>query len=396
MLQFRYKCTLCERNFEIEPELMLCPYCSKKHRAGEPLCGLLEVTIDGSLPPNWDAIDLLPVPREFFPDIPVGNTPLWSPDRLRKSTGYTNLYLKDDTEEPTFSYKDRASYLVAAFCRQNGISEVAVASTGNAAASMAGIGAASGLSITIFVPSSAPKAKLVQCLQYGARVIPVAGNYDDAFALSLEYTGVTKSMSRNTAYNPLTIEGKKTAAIELYSQLEYPPDYVFIPTGDGVILAGIYKGFRDLKQFGLIDKIPRIVAVQSEESPNLFNAFESGGFSDHVPSRTVADSISVDVPNCGYLAIQNLREFDGFCIKVSDESILKAQFELSSTAGLFCEPASAAAYAGFLAAKEDYDIDRNSTVVLMITGSGLKDIEAASEIVPKLPSPVKSLDDIEI
>lgn len=358
--------------------------------------GLLEVLIDGVLPENWSPIDLLPVPPEFFPNIPVGNTPLWAPERLRRFTGYPNLYLKDDTGEPTFSYKDRASYLVAGFCRQHGIFEVAVASTGNAAASMAGIGAASGLSITIFVPSNAPKAKLVQCLQYGARVIPVAGNYDDAFAMSLEYTGVTKSISRNTAYNPLTIEGKKTAAIEVYRQLGYAPDYVFIPTGDGVILAGIYKGFRDLKQFGLIEKIPRMVAVQSEGSPNLYNAMESGGFSDHTPSKTLADSISVDVPSCGYLAMQYLREYDGICIKVSDESILKAQFELSSTAGLFCEPSSAAAYAGFLTAKDEYNIDINSTVVLMITGNGLKDIEAASEIIPKLPSPVNSLEDIEI
>ncbi|MGC9316288.1 MAG: threonine synthase, partial [bacterium] len=183
---------------------------------------------------------------------------------------------------------------------------------------------------------------------------------------------------------------------EVYRQLGYAPDYVFIPTGDGVILSGIYKGFRDLKQFGLVEKIPRMVAVQSEGSPNLYNAMESGGFSDHTPSKTLADSISVDVPSCGYLAMQCLREYDGICMKVSDESILNAQFELSSTAGLFCEPASAAAYAGFLTAKDEFNIDINTTVVLMITGNGLKDIEAASEIIPKLPSPVNSLEDIEI
>ena len=375
---------------------MLCPNCKKAQIQGEPLRGLLEVSIKGDLPKNWDSFDLLPVPREFFPKIPVGNTPLWSPERLRKITGYENLYLKDDTGEPTFSYKDRASFLVAAFCKQHGITEVAVASTGNAAASMAGIGAGSGLSVTIFVPCSAPKAKLVQCLQYGARVFPVAGNYDDAFALSLEYTSVTKSLSRNTAYNPLTIEGKKTAAIEIYCQLKKAPDFVFIPTGDGVILAGIYKGFRDLKQFGLIDRIPRIVAVQSDGSPNLFNAIESGNFSNHLPSKTVADSISVDVPSCGYLAVQNLREYDGICITVPDESILEAQLELSSTVGLFCEPAAAAAYAGFLTAKNHFYIDNKASVVLIITGSGLKDIDAASKIIPKLPEPVNCLDDIEL
>lgn len=394
MLRFNYVCTQCGRKFSIEPKLMLCPECSKEQSKKEPLRGLLEVEIHGDLPADWDAIDLMPVPREFFPEIPVGDTPLWEPARLREQLEYPNLFLKDDTCEPTFSYKDRASYLVASFCLQHGINEVAAASTGNAAASMAGIGAAAGLSITIFVPSSAPKAKLIQCLQYGGRVIPVNGNYDDAFAISIEYSNVTNALSRNTAYNPLTIDGKKTAAIEIYKQLGREPDYVFIPTGDGVILSGIYKGFKDLQHYGLIDKIPVMVAVQSAGSPNLFNAMETGEFGEFIPSKTLADSISVDVPSCGYLSIKNLREYDGRCITVTDKAILEAQYELSMTTGLFCEPAAAASYAGFLAAMDEFEIEKNANIVLMITGSGLKDIDAATELMPELPCPVKSLDDI--
>lgn len=396
MLKFEYICTECGRTYPISPDLMVCPSCKASQKADEPLRGTLEMAIEGYLPANWDTLDLLPVSREFYPDIPVGNTPLWASVRLRQLTGYQNLFLKDDTCEPTFSYKDRASFLVAGFCRQYGIHEIAVASTGNAAASMAGVGASAGLSITIFVPQKAPKAKLVQCLQYGGRVIPVDGVYDDAFELSLAYTRQRTALSRNTAYNPLTIEGKKTAAFEIYRQLNKAPDYVFIPTGDGVILAGIYKGFRDLMQFGLIKKIPVMVAVQSSGSPNLCKAYEEGHFASPTPSNTVADSISVDVPRCGYLALKNLREFGGFCITVSDEAILRAQLELSSASGLFCEPAAAAAYAGFLAGIEKYEIGKNDCVVLMITGSGLKDIEAASKKLPELPKPIKSLDEIEL
>ncbi len=396
VLRFSYICTQCGREYPIEPDTMLCPTCSANQSQNEPLRGLLEVKIEGDLPKKWDALDLMPVPREFYPDIPVGNTPLWEPARLREQLGYPNLLLKDDTCEPTFSYKDRASYLVAAFCRRHGIREVAVASTGNAAASMAGIGASAGLSITIFVPKNAPKAKLVQCLQYGGRVIPVDGTYDDAFGISLEYTNVTDALSRNTAYNPLTIEGKKTAAIEIYRRLGKAPDYVFVPTGDGVILSGIYKGFKDLRQFNLIDEIPVLVAVQSKGSPNLFNAIKSNGFEEHVPSQTVADSISVDVPSCGYLSMRNLREFNGYCVTVSDEAILKAQHELSSTTGLFCEPAAAASYAGFLTAIKGFKIEKNASIVLMITGSGLKDIDAAVAIIPELPSPIKSLEDLDL
>jgi len=385
-MKFNYKCNGCGAEFEISPDIMLCPNCAAKQEAGKPLRGLLEVEIRGDLPNDWGAFDILPVPGEFFPPIPVGNTPLWEPTRLRAATGFPNLYLKDDTCEPTFSYKDRASFLVAAFARQFGIDEIAVASTGNAASSMAGVGASAGLKISVFVPKSAPRAKLIQCRQYGARLIPVDGSYDDAFELSLEYSRATGTLSRNTAYNPLTIEGKKTAAIEIFRQLGRTPDYVFIPTGDGVILCGVYKGFKDLLRFGLIEKIPQIIAVQSDGSPNLYLAHLAGDFGEPRKSSTVADSISVDVPKCGYLALRNLGEFDGDCIIVPDEAILKAQLELSSTSGLFVEPAAAAAYAGFkvLSGK----IATDATVVLLITGSGLKDIDAAAKQISSLSKPI--------
>ncbi len=358
---------------------MVCPDCSLKQQPNEPLRGVIEVGLEGAVAADFDVFDLLPVEKKFFPPIPVGNTPLWTPINLRRRTGFANLFIKDDSLNPTGSLKDRASYLVAAFAVREGISDVVVASTGNAASSMAGIGAAASLGIRIFIPSSAPRAKRVQSLQYGARVVPVDGNYDMAYELSMEYSREHGVLSRNTAYNPLTIEGKKTAALEIYKQLGRAPDFVFIPTGDGVILGGVYKGFKDLLHSGLIDKMPVLFAVQAAGSCAIRTAFREGGFDPDYRSRTIADSIAVDIPKNGYHALKYLRMFDGRCTVVEDAEILAAQKMLASTTGLFAEPAASAALAGFLLEKSG--IPPEATVVLLITGSGLKDIRSAMKAV---------------
>jgi threonine synthase len=387
-VKFTYVCSECGKSYPIDPETMVCPACSAAGDAGEPLRGILEVGLEGKLKAAWDVHDLLPIERSHFPDIPVGNTPLWEPGRLRADLDLPGLYLKDDTLNPTGSLKDRASYLVAAVARKFGIEEIVVASTGNAGTSMAGVGASAGLRVILFIPENAPRAKLVQALQYGARVIRVRGTYDRAYDLSLEYGRERGGLSRNTAYSPLTIEGKKTAAIEIYRQLGRLPDHIFVPAGDGVILAGIYKGFRDLRSLGVTDTIPTVHAVQAEGSCAISRAFKSGGFTAE-PAATVADSMCVAVPRNGYLAVTLLREYGGHCITVSDDAILEAQKRLASTAGLFAEPAGAAALAGCLKARDS--LPREATVVLLVTGHGLKDTDAAMK---KVSLPGKPIADI--
>jgi len=384
-MNFNYQCSECGREYDITAELMLCPECSKLQEPDSPLRGILEVTFNNPFHHQPKISDLLPVEAEYFPNIPVGNTPLWKPMNLNRELGFPNLFLKDDTHNLTGSLKDRASYLVAAFARREGINSIALASTGNAASSMAGIGAAAGLDITIFLPETAPRAKMVQSLQYGARVIPVAGNYDNAFDLSLEYSRKYNILSRNTAYNPLTIEGKKTVALEIFHQLEKVPDIVFVPTGDGVILGGVYKGFHDLIQLGIIEKVPTIVAVQAEGSNAIASAFERGKFVSF-DAHTIADSISVGIPRNGYYALKQLKRYGGKCVTVSDDAILAAQKELSSKAGLFAEPAAAASYAGFLKIKKE--LPKDAPIVLLITGNGLKDIDSA---MAKIEFPSRSL-----
>ena len=375
---------------------MLCPECSSTHKSGQPLNGVLEVELSGTLESN-DPLEFLPVEGQYFPAIPVGNTPLWQPENLQKKYGFPELYLKDDGVNPTGSLKDRASFLVAAFARKHGIREVVVASTGNAGSSMAGVGAAAGLKVKLFLPKTAPQAKMIQALQYGADLVLADKNYDQAFSLSLEYSKRRGGMNRNTAYNPMTIEGKKTVSIEIFKQLKKAPDHVFVSVGDGVIMSGVYKGFRDLLQLGRIDKIPVVHAVQASGSDAICRAMESGDFDGQAESpvraaKTVADSISVDTPSNGHLALKNLKAFGGHCFRVTDEEILSAQKELSSTCGLFSEPAAATAYAGFL--KQKAALDSNETCVVLLTGNGLKDINSATAKIVVPEKTINSLDEL--
>ncbi|MBF0298460.1 MAG: pyridoxal-phosphate dependent enzyme [Oligoflexia bacterium] len=380
---------------------MVCPDCYVHQTSEIPLKGILEVNINKnnssrSTPSlkKIDIFDLLPIEKKFFPEIPVGNTPLLTLPNLRNKLNFKNLFIKDDTRNPTASFKDRASYLVAAEAIKYKIPNIVVASTGNAASSMAGIGAASAINITIFLPRSAPIAKIVQSLQYGAQVVSVDGNYDKAYDLSMEYVASRGGLSRNTGYNPLTIEGKKTVSLEIARDLEEVPDYVFVPTGDGVILSGVYKGFRDLFDLKYTKKIPTIVCVQAEGSNAITRAFRSmDGHFDFKSSSTIADSISVDIPRCGILALKNLMKYKGECVTVSDDAIIAAQKELSSSSGVFAEPAAATAFAGFLKMKDL--LEKKAKIVLLMTGNGLKDTAAALKGVISPTKHISSISEIE-
>ncbi|WP_457575733.1 threonine synthase [Desulfomarina sp.] len=390
-MEFNYRCSVCSATYDIVPEIMVCPDCSAQQRQDQPLKGILEVELHGNIEPGFKISDLLCVEPQYFPVIPVGNTPLWIPVNIREKTGFRNLFIKDDSSNPTSSFKDRASLLVSAFACKSGISDITLASTGNAGSSMAGVGAAAGQRVTLFLPKAAPPAKLVQALQYGAKVYRVNGNYDMAYEMSLEFSRQRGGINRNTAYNPLTIEGKKTVSLELFKQLAKAPDVIFVSVGDGCILAGVYKGFRDLLKMGLILSIPKIIGVQAGTSDALSRAFHSGIFENR-PTSTVADSICVDVPRNGIHALGLLNRFDGEMVTVSDQEILAAQADLSASTGLFTEPAGAASYAGFLKCRHGLDADK--TVVILATGNGLKDCESAALAVEIPEKTINSIEEI--
>lgn len=390
-MKFNYRCTMCSASYDIAPGLTVCPECSSRQQPDQPLVGILEVELHGKVDSSFEVVDLLPIEKEYLPPIPVGNTPLWEPENLRRNKGFNNLFIKDDGSNPTSSFKDRASFLVSAAAKKFNINDIILASTGNAGSSMAGIGAAAGQSVTLFLPKTAPAAKLVQALQYGATVHRVDGNYDLAYDLSMEFSRRKGGMNRNTAYNPLTIEGKKTVSLELFKQLRKPVDVLFVSVGDGCILAGIYKGFKDLKKLGLIEQVPKIMGVQAETSDALTRAFKTGVFTN-IPTSTVADSICVDVPRNGLHALAQLKKFDGEMITVTDDEIIRAQAELSSSTGLFTEPAGAAAFAGFQKAAST--LDRDAVVVILTTGNGLKDSASATLGIEVPERLVKSIDDL--
>ncbi|MCK5378579.1 MAG: threonine synthase [Acidobacteria bacterium] len=400
MARFELRCSECALVFSEDPKLLVCPECSKHQARGRSLRGVLEVEIlDG--PARWPDEPLgspdflqqvLPLgdPSHLAP-LPVGNTPLLDIPRLRRELEMPRLWLKDDSRNPSGSTKDRASLLVAAKAAEYGFETIATASTGNAATALAAVCAASGQRAVVLVPAEAPPAKLTQMLAYGAEVVPVDGSYDDAFELCMEACAEFGWYNRNTALNPFTLEGKKTLALEVARQLAPEiPDAVIVPTGDGVILGGFAKGFADLAAWGLIDRVPRLIAVQPQGASALVSALADGA-EDVTPvpgAASIADSLVVEAPRNARSALRRIRESGGGGVTVSDEAIIGAIARLARLTGVFAEPAAAASLAGLEAALKAGLVDLDERVVLLVTGTGLKDRDAAARAVT-MPSPIR-------
>ncbi len=267
---------------------------------------------------------------------------------------------------------------------------ITTASTGNAAAALSGICASVGQKNVIFVPRSAPPAKIAQLLVYNATVILVKGTYDDAFELCLEAAAEYGWYNRNTGYNPYMTEGKKTAAFEICEQMHWQaPDVVFVSVGDGCIIGGLHKGFQDLLALGFIDSIPRIIGVQAEGSSYLYEAWKNKEdilTKPPVSGVTVADSISAGLPRDRIKALAAVTKTDGAYVQVSDEEILAAVPELARGVGVFAEPAGACAYAGLVKAVELGLVAADERIVVLNTGNGLKDIQSTMKAVEMVGS----------
>ena len=342
---------------------------------------------------------LLPVSRlDLASPLRVGMTPLYAAPRLGAKAGLRKLFLKDDGQNPSASFKDRAGAVALVRAREIGAKVLCGASTGNAGSSMACLAASVGMPCVIFVPEKAPPAKIAQLLVFGAKVLAVKGTYDDAFDLCMEVCAQRGWFNRNTGHNPFTREGKKTAAFEIFEQLGKIPDWVAVPTGDGNIIAGIWKGFCDLKEAGIADRLPKMLCAQSADSRAISEAAwklqKSGAKSPDwknvaiapVAATTVADSISVDIPRDGLAAVRAVIESGGAASAVPDAEILSAIPEIARGAGVFAEPAASCAWAGLKKAAKDGIVKPDETVVCMCTGNGLKDVasarKAAGEPVP--------------
>lgn len=394
-----YRCSQCGRSLPPDDIVYTCPDDGANLEVVLDLDRIRSTASPASIAESgeasvWRYLPLLPVREPGHRGTPlwsVGWTPLFTPKRVGARLGLSDLWVKDDGRNPTASFKDRASAVVVARAQEIGAGVVVTASTGNAGAALAGMAAAAAQPAVILAPKTAPPAKVAQLLIFGAQVFLVEGTYDQAFDLTIEAARALGWYCRNTGYNPFTAEGKKTAAFEICEQLTATvgakhasplqwdvPDVVVVSVGDGNIISGLHKGFRDLHDLGWIPRLPRLIGVQAEGSAAIFNAFAAG--SDRVQpvqASTLADSISVDLPRDGQRALRAALETGGAYLTVSDEAILEAIHELGTVEGIFVEPAAAAAHAGLIEARAEGRVDPGERIVVMLTGSGLKDVRAA-------------------
>jgi threonine synthase len=330
----------------------------------------------------WRYKALLPVAADAgVPPLSVGWTPMYPVPRVASNLGLKDVWIKDDGRQPTASLKDRASAVALVKAAEKGARIITTASTGNAAAALSGLCASVGQPNVIFVPQCAPQAKIAQLLVFGSRVILVDGTYDDAFELCLLAAKKYGWYNRNTGYNPYMGEGKKTAAFEICEQLGWQaPDRIFVSVGDGCIIGGLHKGLKDLMALGWIDRMPKLMGIQAAGSSYLHQAWKNNEnvlTKAPVNPQTVADSISAGLPRDRIKALRAVKETGGAYISISDNDIMRAIPELARGAGIFSEPAGAAAYAGLVAAVDRQLVSGDEKMVVLNTGNGLKDVAGA-------------------
>jgi len=381
------KCMICGAEYRTDEVMYVCP------RHGDE--GILDVIYDYGLigqrltrkklaadPTDsiWRYKPLLPVQADSpVPPLQVGWTPLYRARRLAEQLGLHYLWIKDDGRNPTASFKDRASAIAVVKALELGRDIITAASTGNAASSLAGLSASLGIRNVIFVPETAPQAKIAQLLIFGATVIAVRGTYDQAFELCLAAAREYGWYCRNTAYNPYLSEGKKTAALEICEQLGWDaPDRIFVSVGDGCIIGGLWKGLKDLLALGFIEKMPRLMGVQAEGSAVLYTAWQKGSEEiEPIVPHTLADSIAVGIPRDRLKALRAVRETGGEYLTVSDDEILEAMRLLARRAAVFGEPAGVTGLAGLQKMVRQGRIRPEERIVVLVTGNGLKDVDSA-------------------
>lgn len=383
-----YRCTLCHKVYHSSSHFFTCPACGE--------LGILDIIYDyqtlsktinrEKLAANhdfsmWRYGGLIPVEHHRTKMmLRIGWTPLYEARRLHKQLGIKQLYIKDEGLNPSGSTKDRASGVAVLKALELGATTVACSSTGNAASSLACHAAHMGLDCVIFVPKRAPIGKLTQMSLYGAHVMMVDGDYQATYALSKESITKHGFYNRNAAINPFLIEGKKTVALEIIEQLNFKPtDWIAISVGDGCSIGGVYQGLYDFLQLGLLEKIPKILGVQSSGCAPFVQAYQSKQPLVSCAENTIADSIAVGVPRNPIKAMRAIEQSNGAFIAVSDEAILEAMSELGKTEGIFGEPAGVAALAGVKEAIKQGIIKKKESVTFIMTGNGLKDPQNAQK-----------------
>ena len=345
---------------------------------------------------QWKYFDLLPPKNEVnIVSLGEGATPLIKANRLAEVLGIKELYLKDETRNPTASFKDRGMSVAVSVAKEFGFRKAVTASSGNAAAALAAYAAKAGIEVYAFVIEQAGYGKIAQLLFYGAKVFRVKGLGKEDPTVKLmreayEKYGFYPSPSFGP-YNPYQIEGPKTISYEIIEQMNWKvPDWVFVPVGAASLLTGVWKGFKDYLNLGLIDRLPHLFAVQSTGNPPFVRAFKERQDPFNIrpwpKPHTIAWGLEDPYPWDGDAGLRALDETKGYAEEVPDEKIVEAMKLLARYEGIFAEPSGAASLAGLMAAIDEGIIDKSDKIVVLVTGHGLKDPDVVKEVMGDAPT----------
>jgi len=326
----------------------------------------------------WRYRELIPVPKDIeVVTLYEGGTPLIPATELGRELGLKKMFIKFEGSNPTGSFKDRGMTVGVSVAKYLGAKVVTCASTGNTSSSMAAYARRAGLKPIIIVPKGGiAKGKMSQGILYGAVVIEVGGGFDTALKVIIEASKDMAVYPLNSI-NPWRIEGQKTVAFEIVDELGVP-DWIALPVGNAGNITALWKGLKELREFGLIDRLPKILAVQAEGAAPVVKAFRGGRYEPIAKPSTIASAIRIGNPVHWERALKALRESGGEAVSVSDDEILKSQLLIARLEGLGVEPASAASVAGVGKAIRDKLIDRDEVVVAIATGHALKDPDTAA------------------
>jgi threonine synthase len=331
----------------------------------------------------WRYREVLPVARdENIISLGEGWTPILHAKRIGKELGLNELYIKDESNNPTQSFKARGMTVAVSMAKELGARKLAVPSAGNAAGALAAYAARAGLECFIFMPQDTPRANVVECEQAGAHVTLMTGLITDCGAEVARRKDAENWFDVSTLKEPYRIEGKKTLGYELAEQFEWTlPDVIVYPTGGGTGLIGMWKAFDEMETLGWIDsKRPRMVTVQAEGCAPIVRAFSEGKrFADEFPNAsTVAAGLRVPRAIGDFLIIDALRESGGTAVAVSDDEIIAAVREIGAAEGLFCAPEGAACLPALRRLITTGQVKPSERVVLFNTGAGVKYVESFS------------------
>ena len=337
----------------------------------------------------WRYFELLPIiDKSNIVSIDAGMTPLVRAEKLGKEIGLSNLYIKNDSVNPTFSFKDRPAGVAVSKAKEFGLSSVGCASTGNLAAATAAHAAKGNFPCYIFAPSDIEHAKIAQSLSYGANYIAVDGTYDDANRIAAQI-GDSKGVGIvNINMRSYYVEGSKTLAYEVAEQLDWQvPDQLIVPTGSGAMLNAICKGFEELEAVSLVDKVSEMHmnCAQPHGCAPIVNAFKNNS-DDVIPVEnpdTVAKSLAIGDPGDGRYVLKRLKQYDGIAQESNNKETLDAILLLAKTEGIFTEPAGGVSVAVLKKMVEEGKIDKDETTVCYVTGNGLKATESIMQVLSK-------------